>query len=283
MIELVKKSSGAVELDKHATQIITTKYVDEQIDKVEADIAALDKKTTEKDTNLNNTINDIKNQVFENTADMAEQLENITNALFEEVLPSYDEAIEKNNVAIAETQESVEALSEEVAADIVALENDIAEINNTLPTIGGGGENPWVLIKNITTTQPITKLEFSIPANTYKEVFVRGKYKWIRKEGTSGTVYITLGSEDNKYSYSRIGNTGGTGSYYYYVVEGRVGADKYPLFTVYNSTAAYSGSSTGTNLYPNNLEASDYLPPFSIYCSSDVQFAKDGTFEIWGR
>ena len=262
MIELVKKSSGAVELDKHATQIITTAYVDEQIDKVEADITALNGKV------VDNTMA-IKEVEFELTGafnNYGEYINNKIDAMSEEIANKFDEYDEEIMPAIAEVLEN--------------HETRVSEIENTLPTIG---EKPWVKIKSITIKEPVNKLDFSIPANTYKEVFVRGKYKWVRKEGTSGTVYITIGSEDNSYSYSRIGNTGGTGSFYYYVVEGRVGADGYPLFTVYNSTSVYSGSSTATNLYPNNIEASEYLPPFSIYCSSDVQFAKDGTFEIWGR
>ena len=282
MIELIKTSNtGAVELDKHATQIITTKYVDGQIDKVEADIAALDKKTAQRDTSLNNIINDIKSQVFENTEDMAEQLEDIGNALFDEILPRYDEAIEKNSIAIAETQESVDAFSEEVAADIVSLETEIAEINNSLSTIG---EKPWERVVDMVILEAdVGSHRQDFPKKTYKEIYIEAVLNIVAPEQTT--------AKNTRFNITRHGNAITAafvnvkdGDTLYLRAKGWISPTKHQIYDMWASTNRYAYGYTYRNSSDVSSLEFEYMDHIIISSGlAAVSFGAGSAIDIWGR
>lgn len=146
-------------------------------------------------------------------------------------------------------------------------------------------EKPWVKVESITLTEDVTQIVPNFPTDTYKEVFVRGSFKYTRTDDkTTGTTSITLGNATGKLSYSRISNTGSVNTMYYYMAEGKMLADGTPLYEVTSSTSQYAGASTAKNAYPHDTFQSEYLPAFSIYiATSGVYFASGATFEIWGR
>jgi hypothetical protein len=151
-------------------------------------------------------------------------------------------------------------------------------------------DKPWVLVESIKLTEDVTKIVPNFPANTYKELYIRGTIGFSKTDGSTNaiTTYVTIGNVAGNISYVRSTTGGALGTQSYrFIVDAEVMPDNMPYFETKSSafTSHMAGSGAQINYNTGYLDAiGEYLPPFSIYVSTaNVGFITGTTLKIWGR
>ena len=152
-------------------------------------------------------------------------------------------------------------------------------------------DKPWVLIDDIKLTEDVTKIVPNFPAGTYKEMYMRGVIGFSKTDGSTNavTTYITLGNVKGDLSYVRTTTGGSLGTQAYrYIAEAKMMPDGMPYFESRQSAYTSHMAGNGAQIYYNTgylgTNASECLPPFSIYISTaNVCFNTGTKLEIWGR
>lgn len=165
--------------------------------------------------------------------------------------------------------------------------DDITEYTkgSSVPTVNAvktAIEKPWELIESVTLEEDVSAYELTVPANTFKEVFVEGAWTISTEATSSSSQRFIIGQNGAIVNDRQVSVSNGTKVYYR--AHGTLAPSGALLYDVAISTTKYTGGTLSRNAGDQKEAAFTHIPNLRVWIGSSTHFFGAGsTFKVWGR
>lgn len=143
-------------------------------------------------------------------------------------------------------------------------------------------EKPWVLIESTTLKEALAVYKVTLPANTYKEVWVDGEWTISTTATSASTQRFIIGRNGNIINDRQTSVSNGTKLYYR--AHGKLSPFGTILYEVSISTSKYTSGTLSLNAGDMSAATFTHIPEVMMWIASGTHlFGVGSTFKIWGR